>query len=280
MARDSEWELVWVDPSTLKKHPENVRIYGDQVDDDFVDSIRQQGIQDALVCLPDRTVVSGHKRRQAAIIVDLKQIPAIIRRDLTNAADALEALVHSNKHREKTAEQRAREYAALKKVEEMRARQRQTGGKPTGDLGEIVPEGPKSPAKPVKSGRASDLAAAEVGWSGKTADKAAKVVEEIDRATEAGDTEKAETLRATLNKSVSAASKQVAPPKPARQPAKPGRSPSAHEIFKPLFSAIGAAGRECDKVARQTGGQGAFHKKVNEHLRAAHKAAEEWKADK
>ena len=202
MAKDNG-RIIYRDPKELKKHPTNVPTYGDRVDNDFVQSIRDKGIQHAIHILPDDTIISGHRRVQAAKIIGLDTVPCIERPDLTDEADILEAVIHSNKYRDKDNETKAREYAILKNAESIRAKNRQktsTGGAEP-QLRAQVPEAEK--------GRAADRAAAEVGMGRKTADKAATVVAVIDQATEAGDTETAESLRETLNESVAGAEEQA-----------------------------------------------------------------------
>ena len=91
--------------------------------------------------------------------------------------DILEAMIMANEQRERNNEQKAREFTKLKEIEVARAKVRQLAGK---NLPENLPEG--------RNGDSRDLAAAKVGMSGKTAEKAAEVVQVIDAMEQTGET--------------------------------------------------------------------------------------------
>ena len=202
--------LEWRDPKSLKNHPVNIAIYGDQRDEDFVASVKRHGVIDPphilskkVGKLPANTVVIGHKRRQAAIIAKLPKIQVLVRHDLDDEFDIQETLVESNRQRKKTVEEEAREFEVLKRVESHRADIRMKAK---------LKKGAETPAKdsfPDREGQARDLAAEKLGMSGKTAEKAMTVVEEIDRLDDRGHTRKADDLRDKLEDSVDAAHRQV-----------------------------------------------------------------------
>ena len=113
--------------------------------------------------------------------------------ELTDETLVSLAVLDFNRHRDKTDEDKAREYKARLPLEEALAKQRQ------GERTDIVDNFPQG-------GKARDLAAEPVGWSGKTAEKAAKVVDAIDKLEEDGKQEDADDVRGKLNgKSVNAA---------------------------------------------------------------------------
>lgn len=194
-----------VDPKQLKNHPFNIEIYGDKPDGEFVESVKQHGVKTPIRVLPGTdTIVSGHRRRQAAVMAGLKSVPVIDADDLKGASDdeIKLAILRENRQREKTNEQKAREYKAGVEIEKRLAEQRMKAG---GTLGEF-PLGSK--------GKAKEIAADAVGMDRKTADKASEVVDEIDAATASGDTERAEALREELNEgSVAAAHRKATAPK-------------------------------------------------------------------
>jgi hypothetical protein len=109
---------------------------------------------------------------------------------------------HTNRQRVKTPEQVAREARQLIRIEKERAkaRQKKHGGTAPGKKKTVQEEVPEVMPQ------ARDLAGEQLGVSGKTAEKMADVADAIDEAEAAGDTEKAEDIRQTLNtKSVAAA---------------------------------------------------------------------------
>lgn len=207
--------LTKADPTKLVKHPVSLKIYGEKSDDGFDESIRLRGVDEPIVVAADgKTIISGVRRRNAAIKAGLDLVPVIERRDLTDDLDIREAIVEANRHNEQTMEAKARAYAELKEVESERAKRRQqaTQNSPTHSVRGKVPT-PKLCEKPKENGRSKDKAAEQVGVSRKTADKALAVVAKIDEAEATGDKETAAELRETLEVSVSAAHKKAITPK-------------------------------------------------------------------
>ncbi len=78
-----------------------------------------------VVILKNGTILSGHRRVEAAKAAGIIECDCIVRTDLKNEWDELEALLDYNRQREKSNEQRAREYDAYLEVERQRARERQ-----------------------------------------------------------------------------------------------------------------------------------------------------------
>jgi hypothetical protein len=116
-------------------------------------------------------------------------------------------IVESNRQREKTMVQKAREFARLSEAKAALARKRQGHGTTTRGKS-LTKKSPQAKRAPT----AKDEAAAVVGLSRPTAEKALVVVEKIDEAVAAGDQGRAQVLRETLNeKSVEAAHKLVVP---------------------------------------------------------------------
>lgn len=207
------WILKEINPSELKNHLVNIEIYGTLPPcDEMLASVKEHGVIEPIRCTKDMVVLSGHRRRQHAIIAKVKAVPVLVARHAIGDAEQIVQVIESNRQREKTTEVRAREFARLADAMAELARKRQSavGGKKPGALGKKVSEALGD------AGRAKDQAAAEVGMSRPTAEKAVAVVEVIDELVEAGETEKAEEIRETLNtKSVAAAARAagVAPKK-------------------------------------------------------------------
>lgn len=180
----------------LSSHPLNKEIYGDEADEDLVESIREKGILSPLLITFENLVVSGNRRLDAAKKAGLSEVPCL--RVLGTPSEIEEKLILANRQRVKTKLQIVREYEHLKRIEKAKAGQRIQAGK-------------KDPRENFPQGRASDLAAAQLGISGKTAEKMVAVTEEVSRLGEAGEKEKAEKLAARLEKSVDGAYQQVRP---------------------------------------------------------------------
>ena len=195
--------------SKIIDHPINASIYRDNFDDELVESIKANGVLSPIVVCkhPGGSFVclSGHRRRQAAKLAGLTEVPCLLyREDLPEWQQVL-IIVESNRQRAKTVEMLARETEALAKAKEQQATARKKAGKKASDdLRENFPEG-------SEDGRAMAEAAKETGIGSRpTAKKAIAVVKKIDELEQAGKTEAAEELRETLNqKSVSAAHRKA-----------------------------------------------------------------------
>jgi len=200
------WILRELNPAELKNHPVNIEIYGTQSpDDEMLASVKEFGVLDPLKATKDSVVLSGMRRLQHAKIAKLKAVPVLVSRTALSDYEQVVEIVESNRCREKTMEQKAREYAKLSEAKAAEARKRMVSGKKS-DPGKKVSEG--------ENGRAKDDAASHVGMSRPTAEKAREVVEEIDKAKEAGDESRAASLRQKLNKgSVSEAHREARPDK-------------------------------------------------------------------
>lgn len=197
--------MRYVSVDKLRPHEENAKIYGDSFDGELLEKIRKVGILTPLLVSSDAVIISGHRRWACAKELGIQEIPAVFFESL-DENDILEAMIMANEQRERTTEQKAREFARLKVIEQERAAARQkelAGTRPSKDLQENVPEGVK--------GQARDLAAQRVGMSGKAAEKAAAVVEVIDALEVTGEKDRAEGIRERLNKSVNGAFRDVQP---------------------------------------------------------------------
>ncbi len=152
----------------LKAHPMNTRIYGEEsLGEGFVESVRQKGVLVPLTIKGDGTIVSGHRRWQAARVVGLTTVPVHeVRFD--SDLDEREAVIEFNRQRDKTFSQKMAEAEELEAIERERARERQEMlGRTHGD----DPSGNHS-----GRGETRDLVADRVGiGTGRTYHKAKKV---------------------------------------------------------------------------------------------------------
>ena len=190
--------------SVIKAHPTNQRIYG-PADDGLVEDIRTYGLQvPPEITAEDSVLISGYRRLAACRKLGITEVPCIVRHDLADPLDVETAIVMANRYREKTNDQKAAEVAWLAHVEEKKAalRMKSAGAKNlrrgASDPPRLVGE-PGNIGENQATGEAIDIAGKAVGWSGDTAKAAIEVHEAIVAAEAAGDTEKADHLRQTLN---------------------------------------------------------------------------------
>ncbi len=194
--------VVMRNPKELSPHPLNETIYGDLKVEDLMIDIAAHGVQTPLHITAENIIISGHRRHRAAVALQLPQVPVLVI-PVTDDVDVKDAIVRANVHRTKTDEQRAREYRILKEVETERAKGRQQlaagetnlkQGRKT--LGENFPEACG------RQGRARDLAAEVLGWSGKTAERADELLHLVDSYAGAGDADVAAQVRSDMQKSI------------------------------------------------------------------------------
>jgi len=182
-----------LDPAKLRPHPKSISIYGDQPCQELIDSVAARGVMEALVLAADeKTVLSGRRRRQAAIAARLPTVPCTIRLDLTDSLDMREAVLDANIRNERTNEQRAREFQERKEIEEARALLRRKATQ----FGRVAGGGstPAPQPAPSERGEAAEIAAHSVGWSVPTAEQATDVLLAVHKAKQAGREEEAERL--------------------------------------------------------------------------------------
>lgn len=194
------------DPASLRNHTTNIQIYGDLRDDEFVESVRLHGIREPLIILPDDRIVSGHRRRQAAMICGIETVPVLVAHDLVDELDIQEALILHNRQRIKTNEQKAREAQHLMQIEQERAAARKaaTQLKPGDKLrnGSTTGSGTnRTVEKQIQreTGEAAQRVAERLHVSPTTARNLTTAAKGIDEAEASGDPERAEAIRKTLN---------------------------------------------------------------------------------
>jgi len=188
------------DPRSLKNHMVNIELYGTDPRPEFVESVRAHGVLVPLIITRDGTVISGHSRRAAATMCMLKTVPCVVS-DLTDPDEIERALIESNRQREKTNEQKAREAAHLLAIEGRLALKRREQNLKKGS------ESPEVATLPLRenvgenavSGKTRDKVGQVVGMGGRSVEAAVEVVSKIDEAKAQGDTETATKLTNTLN---------------------------------------------------------------------------------
>jgi len=181
--------------SELQPHPRNVEIYGDHADVDLVESIKTKGVLNPLLITNDGFVISGHRRLDAARQAAINEVPVVIFNS-NDELDILEALVESNRQRQKTNEQFAREAQILFDIEEQRAalRHKHTLNNFTKDNTVVMHASPRE-----DYGKTRDKVGQQLGRGGQYVERSVKVVETIDDLKRNGHNDEAEQLRTTLN---------------------------------------------------------------------------------
>lgn len=264
------------DPGSLKNHPLSIEIYGEELDEQFVESVKTAGILVPLRVLRDGTVVAGRRRRMVAMKLKqhdarFRKVPCIVVDGKADDLDIQAEVIHANRENERSMEQRAREYRELKRIEIEKAEARMKAAPIKAKAAKIAENNGKSaarekfPTDAEKTGKASEIAAEVVGLSDKTAEKAVEVVEKIDELEERGHTHKAEELRETLNKNVAKAHRELesdtAAEKEVKDPAGnviPKRIQKPFELvsrFRGLINKIGSITTEIEEMAKERGGE-------------------------
>ncbi len=211
-------QLDQVTPNLLKPHPRNSSIYGDDEDvTELVELIRRSGWVKPVIVTANYVIVSGHRRWKAALQLELDSVPVEIR-EFTDEIGELEALLLENASRFKTNEQKVREAHAWKEIETLQAKERISEAGQKGAPGRPGEKGCEN-FRTLSQGRAVDHLAKRVNLgSGRTYEKAAKVVGVIDEHIKDGDLITAQGLRKILNEqSVDAAHTLAKKPPPERQ---------------------------------------------------------------
>jgi len=134
MANLQQAKLIeFVKPDSLKPHPLNVAIYGDDGYQDLVESIKELGVLQALYVTSKDIILSGHRRWRAAMAAECPTVP-IIRMNYTNELDEHQAIIEHNRHRIKNGQQLYNEGKELLEIETERAKRRkaQAPGQPRG----------------------------------------------------------------------------------------------------------------------------------------------------
>jgi ParB-like chromosome segregation protein Spo0J len=265
-------------PDQLEVHPFSLGIYGDDVDEAFVASVREFGIEQPIVVAGDgKTIVAGHRRRRAAIAAGLPEVPIIVRTDLTEDLNIRSAIIEANRQRVKTPEQIGREAQSLLTIELERGVKRRSQALHRGRRS----AGPKSDARRTASeddlemGRSDDKVAKRLGLGRDTIRKAIVVAQAIDEAGRAGNSQRAEEIR--KQKSVHAAyltacangesigaphhgERQTSLDSKSEPHAQPPNGSVRSGAFAKALDLLSKLSRQIDRIAKARGDQGENYK--------------------
>ena len=197
--------------SALQPHPRNTALYGNEhgtYDDKLVESLRAGIWPGEIQVTTGNVIISGHRRCEHAIFANIESAEVWVRTDLPEdptSPQVLEALLQANLQRNKSNEQKLREFALWKEVERELAKGRKSTLNRKSAPGEKHQE--------QKTGTARDLAAKRVGiGSGSDAEKAYKALMAADQAEASGDAglmKKAKEVKIALEKGITAATRKA-----------------------------------------------------------------------
>jgi hypothetical protein len=160
-------------PDELEPHPKNADIYADtddiaDVDDTFVESVREKGVLEPLVVTDGKKIISGHRRWLAAQAADVDSVP-IRKSSFDSDLAEREALIEFNRQREKTPGQIVNEFEEIRDIEKKRGKNNMSQGGSN--------ERVRNFSKPLEE-RAAEKVNADV--SGRTLEKGRKVKDKAE----------------------------------------------------------------------------------------------------
>ena len=184
--------------SKLNHHPYNRKVYG--FDEDIAElthRIRESNWVKPILINTNNMIISGHRRVEACKALGIEEIEFEYAPD--DPIVQLELFLNENQYREKTNLQKTKEAEIYMDIEKKKAYNRMMhANEPV----ETFPQGVDS----EENGRTRDIVAEKVGLSGRSLDKAQKVVDKIDSTY---DETFVEFFKDTLNENIDAASKLV-----------------------------------------------------------------------
>ena len=182
-----------IEISLLKENPINKEIYGDDDPEQFnqlVEKITKTGWIKPIVINKDNIIISGHRRRKAALFLGRTEIE--VEKIVFDENRELEILLAENAYRNKSTLQKVREAELYHKIEEKKAEERQLFG--------------ATLSANLQQGRTNDIVSENIGMSARSYHDARKVLHRLNEEQE--DAVKW-LFEETLNNSVDAASKLV-----------------------------------------------------------------------
>ncbi|MBD1919540.1 ParB N-terminal domain-containing protein [Microcoleus sp. FACHB-831] len=182
-----------INPLKLTPHPTNAYIYGlDEDVSDLVELIKLGREIRPLIVTPSGTIISGHRRNRAAIILGWSTVPVEVKQ-FDSPMDELALLLRENTYRNRTVEQRIREGWYWELVEVASAKQRQVAGLKQNQPNTVrvnLPERIKGKFTHMENvnsldgsqeaRRTRNRVSVRVGLGGSSYDRASKVLKAID----------------------------------------------------------------------------------------------------
>ena len=190
-----------IEINQLNPHFYNSRIYGFTDNTELIQRIKESGWVKPIIITQNNTIISGHRRVEACKALNINSIEFEYAPD--DYIKQLELFIGENCYREKSTFQKVKEAEIYLEIEKKKAYMRMAHIK---DPVETIPQAEEN----IIGGKTRDIVAQKVGMSGRSLDKALKVVEMMDSTY---DEEFNEFFKKTLNVDIDASSKLVDNPK-------------------------------------------------------------------
>ncbi|MGK5091640.1 ParB/RepB/Spo0J family partition protein [Deltaproteobacteria bacterium TL4] len=182
----------------LSPHPLNYAIYDGTLNQELLESIRKKGILNPIIVTREGLIISGHSRYIAAKELGMTKVPVSVCA-ISDDLDIREFVIESNRQREKTNEEKAREFKELKRIEEEKARINQQAIRDA-QPPESEPNHNREDLSLEVEEELKEIAASKLKMRRKTAERSEKVIDAIDQLEAEGKEAEAKELRHTLNK--------------------------------------------------------------------------------
>ena len=190
-----------IEISKLNPHPNNRRVYGyDDNIPELAERIKQSNWIKPILITRQNMIISGHRRVEACKALNINEIEFEYVPD--DPITQLELFVGENCYREKSNYQKTQEAKIYAEIEQHKAYDRMIH---TNEPRETFPQGVDEEEK----GRTRDIVAEKIGMSGRSLDKAQKVIDKMDSTY---DEAIKEFFEDTLNVNIDAAAKLVEKP--------------------------------------------------------------------
>jgi hypothetical protein len=193
-------KVHWIEPHTLHAHPLSESIYGSDLPQSVLASVKEEGICSPLIVSKGKMqVISGSTRLKVAQKLNMKAVPVLFLDQQLTSEEEQDLLLKYNVTRDKTNEIRVREFKCYLEIEKGLAQHRVPV--PKNDTAQVPNLAPK---------KSRDVAAEKVGASHSSLQNGLKAVEAIDRLTREGKFEDANRLRRVLNENGYSQAKNLA----------------------------------------------------------------------
>jgi ParB-like nuclease domain len=193
-----------IEINKLNPHPNNRKVYGyDDNIPELAERIRQSNWIKPILITRQNMIISGHRRVEACKALNIVEIEFEYVPD--DPITQLELFVGENCYREKTNYQKTQEAKIYAEIEQHKAYNRMIeAGKQNLGQSSAVETFP-----PLGEGKTRDIVGDKIGMSGRSLDKAQKVVDKMDST---NDEAIREFFEDTLNVNIDAAAKLVEKP--------------------------------------------------------------------
>jgi phage N-6-adenine-methyltransferase len=158
-------EQTQADPDALQPHPKNRDLYTNRENHDLAERIEQHGFDDhqRLVVCPDKTILSGHRRWDVALSLEMDTVPVEVVDVDPDSDEALRILLASNDYREKAPAEKVNEAEMWLEIEKEEGKRRMAEG-----------------SENSKNHDSWEEAAEKAGFSGNSFSKGKKVKEKAE----------------------------------------------------------------------------------------------------